>query len=68
MHGVDLPCRGAQCSAAARWTAGCAALQRRMFTATRAGRAEAILRWLRLDFGDDILFENRPPQRSAWDP
>lgn len=39
-----------------------------MFTATRAGRAEAILRWLRLDFGDDILFENRPPQRSAWDP
>ena len=38
------------------------------FTATGAGQAEALLRWLRLDFGDGILFENRPPQRSSWDP
>jgi type II protein arginine methyltransferase len=36
--------------------------------AQRAGRAEALLRWLRLDFGDGIPFENRPPQRSSWDP
>lgn len=36
--------------------------------AQQAGRAEALLRWLRLDFGDGILFENRPPQRSSWDP
>lgn len=36
--------------------------------ASREGRAEALMRWLRLDFGDGIVFENRPPQRSSWDP
>jgi type II protein arginine methyltransferase len=36
-------------------------------TATRAGRAEVLLRWLRLDFGGGIVFENRPPQPSSWD-
>ncbi|NEX18408.1 MAG: hypothetical protein C1943_17845 [Halochromatium sp.] len=36
--------------------------------AQQAGRAEALLRWLQLDFGDGITFENRPPQRSSWDP
>lgn len=30
--------------------------------------AELLLRWLRLDFGDGIVFENRPPQKSSWDP
>ncbi|NNE99286.1 MAG: methyltransferase domain-containing protein [Pyrinomonadaceae bacterium] len=34
----------------------------------RAGTAEAVMRWLRLDFGEGIFFENRPPQRSAWEP
>ncbi len=36
--------------------------------ATRAGEAQAICRWLRLDFGAGILFENNPPHRSCWDP
>ncbi len=36
-------------------------------TATRAGRAQALMRWLRLDFGGGIVFENRPPQASSWD-
>lgn len=35
---------------------------------SHAGSAEALMRWLRLDFGDGIVFENRPPQRSSWDP
>lgn len=38
------------------------------FTATCAGRAEGVMRWLRLDFGDGIVFENAPPQHSSWDP
>lgn len=37
-------------------------------TAERSGTVESLLRWLRLDFGDGIIFENRPPQRSSWDP
>lgn len=37
-------------------------------TANQGGRVESLLRWLRLDFGDGIVFENRPPQRSSWDP
>lgn len=36
--------------------------------ASQEGRAEALMRWLRLDFGDGIVFENRPPQQSSWDP
>lgn len=36
--------------------------------ATQSGRVEAVMRWLRLDFGDDIVFENRPPQCSSWLP
>jgi hypothetical protein len=26
------------------------------------------MRWLKLDFGEGIVFENRPPLRSSWDP
>ena len=37
-------------------------------TVSKAGNAEAIIRWLHLDFGDGITFENRPPQKSSWDP
>lgn len=37
-------------------------------TASKAGNAEAIMRWLHLDFGGGITFENRPPQKSSWDP
>ena len=37
-------------------------------TAERSGTVESLLRWLRLDFGAGIVFENRPPQRSSWDP
>ena len=44
------------------------ASRRVTLTANRAGQVEGILRWLRLDFGDGIVFENRPPQRSHWDP
>lgn len=36
--------------------------------ATQPGTAEALMRWLHLDFGDDIVFENAPPQRSSWFP
>lgn len=36
--------------------------------ATSDGVAEGIMRWLRLDFGAGIVFENRPPQHSAWAP
>lgn len=34
----------------------------------REGVAEGIMRWIRLDFGADIFFENRPPLHSSWDP
>lgn len=37
-------------------------------TANRDASVHSLLRWLRLDFGDNIVFENRPPQKSAWDP
>jgi type II protein arginine methyltransferase len=37
-------------------------------TANRNGTAEGIMRWLRLDFGHGIVFENRPPLHSSWDP
>jgi Predicted RNA methylase len=37
-------------------------------TAQRSGTVESLLRWLRLDFGAGIVFENCPPQRSSWDP
>ena len=37
-------------------------------TANRDASVHSLLRWLRLDFGDDIVFENRPPQKSSWDP
>ncbi len=36
--------------------------------ANQTGQAESLMRWLRLDFGDGIIFENRPPQKSSWDP
>jgi type II protein arginine methyltransferase len=38
------------------------------FTASCAGRAEGVLRWLHLDFGGSLIFENRPPQKSSWYP
>lgn len=38
------------------------------FKVTADGVADGVLRWLRLDFGGNILFENRPPQTSAWLP
>lgn len=37
-------------------------------TADADCRVESLLRWLHLDFGDGIVFENRPPQESGWDP
>ena len=37
-------------------------------TAVRDGVVEGIMRWLRLDFGGGIVFENKPPQRSSWVP
>jgi hypothetical protein len=35
---------------------------------TMKGDAEAVMRWLRLDFGAGIVFENKPPQKSSWGP
>jgi len=32
------------------------------------GNAEALMRWLHLDFGDGLVFENRLPQKSCWWP
>jgi len=37
-------------------------------TPHRAGVADGLLRWHRLDFGAGIRFENRPPAPSAWSP
>nr|WP_242478098.1 50S ribosomal protein L11 methyltransferase [Rubrivivax gelatinosus] len=42
--------------------------QRLRLVALQAGRAEGVMRWLRLDFGAGIVFENTPPQRSSWFP
>jgi hypothetical protein len=36
--------------------------------ANKKGVAESVMRWLKLDFGDGFVFENRPPQHSGWDP
>lgn len=36
--------------------------------ATQSGMVEGVMRWLRLDFGEGIIFENRPPQTSSWSP
>ena len=36
--------------------------------ATQEGVAEGVMRWLKLDFGGGVLFENKPPQPSAWRP
>lgn len=36
--------------------------------ADKAGLAEGVMRWLRLDFGAGIEFENKPPQDSSWYP
>lgn len=44
------------------------ATRRVRMTATRDGVAEGVMRWLKLDFGDGIVFENKPPQRSSWLP
>jgi type II protein arginine methyltransferase len=44
------------------------AVQNVVLTANQSGRVESLLRWLRLDFGEGIIFENRPPQVSSWDP
>jgi len=37
-------------------------------TITRPGKAEGVMRWLRLDFGHGIVYEVRPPKRSCWTP
>jgi predicted RNA methylase len=42
--------------------------QRVRLTAHTPGTAESLMRWLKLDFGEGILFENRPPLHSSWDP
>jgi hypothetical protein len=44
------------------------ATRRVLMTAARDGVAEGVMSWLRLDFGDGIVFENKPPQRSVWLP
>ncbi|MBM3245532.1 MAG: hypothetical protein FJZ15_07070 [Candidatus Omnitrophica bacterium] len=36
--------------------------------ANHDGNAEALMRWLHLDFGDGLVFENRLPQKSCWWP
>jgi len=36
--------------------------------ANRDGKAEALMRWLHLDFGEGIVFENKLPQKSCWWP
>ena len=36
--------------------------------AKKGGTAEAVLRWMHLDFGGGIQFENKPPQQSSWYP
>ena len=36
--------------------------------ADRDGLAEGVMRWLHLDFGGGITFENSPPTASAWFP
>lgn len=35
---------------------------------SQSGRAEAVMRWLHLDFGDGITYENAPPIPSSWFP
>lgn len=42
------------------------ATKRISLTANIAGRVECLLRWLKLDFGAGIVFENHPPLQSAW--
>lgn len=37
-------------------------------TTNKPGVMDGMLRWHKLDFGDGIFFENRPPQISAWYP
>ncbi len=44
------------------------AKKRISIAATHSGKAEALMRWLHLDFGAGIIFENRPPLKSSWDP
>lgn len=36
--------------------------------ADRTGQTEGIMRWIQLDFGNGIVFENRPLAISSWDP
>lgn len=36
--------------------------------ANHDGNAEALMRWLHLDFGEGLVFENRLPQKSCWWP
>jgi type II protein arginine methyltransferase len=35
-------------------------------TVRRAGLAEGLLQWLRLEFADDLVHDNQPPAPSAW--
>lgn len=36
--------------------------------ANQSGIAEGIMSWIKLDFGNGIVFENKPPQVSSWNP
>jgi type II protein arginine methyltransferase len=36
--------------------------------ATRDGLAQGFMQWNWMDFGDGIIFENRPPLKSCWAP
>ena len=38
------------------------------FSINHDGQVEALMRWLHLDFGDGLVFENRLPQKSCWWP
>ena len=44
------------------------ALHRVELVANQKGLAVGVMRWLRMDFGGGIVFENRPPQHSTWHP
>ncbi|AEB08803.1 50S ribosomal protein L11 methyltransferase [Desulfobacca acetoxidans] len=35
---------------------------------TQNGLAQGFMQWNRLNFGDDLTFENRPPLKSCWWP
>ncbi len=38
------------------------------FKASQTGQVDGVLRWMELDFGNNIHFDNCPPKTSAWLP